>query len=184
MHEKTISSKTLYSGRILGLEVQDVELENGTKAVREIVRHRGAVAVLARRPDGQFVLVRQFRKPVERELLEVVAGNREKGEDPEVCARRELLEETGYEARKIVPIGWIFPSPGYVDERIELFYAETAHAAQDTSPDEDECVEVVLLDRKEIMERIRGKSINDSKSLAAWMQYLAVIEGADVKGAG
>lgn len=176
MHEKTISSKTLYTGRILGLEVQEIEMENGTRAVREIIRHRGAVAVLARRPDGKFVLVRQFRKPVEREMLEVVAGNREKGEDPEVCARRELLEETGYEARTLAHIGWIFPSPGYVDERIELFYAETAHAAQDTNPDEDESVEVVLLDRDEIMKRIREKTINDSKTLAAWVQYLAVVE--------
>ena len=77
MREKTISKKTVYTGRILGLEVQEIEMENGKKGLREIVRHRGAVAVLARLPDGRFVLVRQFRKPVEKEMLEVVAGNRE-----------------------------------------------------------------------------------------------------------
>lgn len=183
MHEKTISSKTLYSGRILGLELQDVEMANGKKAFREIIRHRGAVAVLARRPDGKFVLVRQFRKPVEREMLEVVAGNREKGEDPELCARRELQEETGYEAASLVPLGYIFPSPGYVDERIDLFYAETKPEAGVVSPDEDEHLDVVLLDRNEIVEKIRGNEINDSKTLAAWTQYATIMKADESAGA-
>ena len=183
MHEKTISSKMLYTGRILGLEVQDVQLANGKKALREIVRHRGAVAVLARRPDGKFVLVRQFRKPVEREMLEVVAGNREAGEDPEVCARRELKEETGYSVRRLVPLGFIFPSPGYVDERIDLFYAETEPNAGGVSPDEDEHLEVVLLDRNSIVEKIGRNEINDSKTLAAWTQFVTIVEtGAAAEG--
>jgi len=175
VNEKTLTKKTIYEGRILDLEVQEVELENGTKALREIVRHGGAVAVLARRPDGKFVLVRQFRKPVEKEMLEVVAGVLEEGETGEVCARRELREETGYRAAKLVSLGYIYPSPGYVDEKIELFYAETEPDSGDTQPDEDEHLEVVFLDPGEITAKIRKNDINDSKTLAAWLQYSAIV---------
>ena len=171
MHEKTISKKSLYSGRILGLEVQEVQLENGKQAFREIIRHRGAVAVLARAQDGRFALVRQFRKPVEQEMLEVVAGNREAGEEAESCARRELQEETGLVAATTRYLGFIYPSPGYVDERIDLFYAEAAGPAGATKPDEDEHLDVVLLDRGEIEARIGRGEIHDSKTLATWLLF-------------
>ncbi len=177
MHEKTLSVKTVYTGRILGLELQDVELANGKKAFREIVRHGGAVAVLARLPDGRFAFVRQFRKPVEQEMFEVVAGNRGKGEDPEACARRELREETGFAARSIRPLGFIYPSPGYVDEKIELFFAEVDAQPGATSPDEDEHVDVLLLSRDEVAQRIRTGDIHDSKTLATWLLYEKVVEG-------
>lgn len=175
MHEKTISKKTIYKGRILGLEVQEVEIANGKMAFREIIRHRGAVAVLVRAADGRFALVRQFRKPVELEMLEVVAGNRETGEEAEACARRELQEETGLVAGTIRYLGYIYPSPGYVDERIDLFYAEAAGPAGETHPDEDEHLDVVLLDRNEIEERIRRGEIHDSKTLATWLLFEKVV---------
>lgn len=177
MHEKTLSVKTVYSGRILGLELQDVELANGTKAFREIVRHRGAVAVLARLPDGRFALVRQFRKPVEQEMLEVVAGNRGRDEDPEACARRELKEETGFEARQIRRLGFIYPSPGYVDEKIDLFFAEVDAEPGSTHPDEDEHLDVLLLSREDIVRRMWAGEIHDSKTLATWLLYEKVVEG-------
>lgn len=171
MHEKTISSKTLYDGRILGLEVQEVELSNGRKALREIVRHGGAVAVLARRPDGRFIFVRQYRKPVEQVLFEVVAGNREAGEDAEPCAVRELEEETGYRASAIRHLGFIYPSPGYVDERIDIFFAEVDGTPAGAAPDEDEHLDVVFLDRDAVLERIRAGKVCDAKTLAAWLLY-------------
>lgn len=171
MHEKTRTSKTLYSGRILGLEVQEVELPNGKTALREIVRHRGAVAVLARRADGRFLFVRQFRKPVEQVLLEVVAGNREPGEPAETCARRELEEETGYRVRALEHLGFIYPSPGYVDERIDIFFAETEQAVGATKPDEDEMLELAVLTADEVAARIRNQEIHDAKTLAAWMMF-------------
>jgi ADP-ribose pyrophosphatase len=176
MHEKTLSVKTVYTGRILGLELQDVELANGKKAFREIVRHGGAVAVLARLPDGRFALVRQFRKPVEQEMLEVVAGNRGRDEDPEACARRELKEETGFEARQIRRLGFIYPSPGYVDEKIDLFFAEVDAQPGATHPDEDEHLDVLLLSREDIVRRMRAGEIHDSKTLATWLLYEKVVE--------
>ena len=171
MEEKTITKKTLYTGRILVLETQDIEMENGKKGMREIIRHRGAVAILARLPDGRFALVRQYRKPVEREMLEVVAGNREPNEDPELCARRELREETGFKAKTVRRLGFIYPSPGYCDEKIEIFFAEVDAESGQTDPDEDEHVEVVLMTREEIVGKISRDEIHDSKTLAAWLMY-------------
>ncbi len=173
MSEKTRTKKTLYSGRILELEVQEVELPNGKPALREIIRHRGAVAVLARRADGRFLFVRQFRKPVEQVLLEVVAGNREPNEPAEECARRELAEETGYRVRAMEHIGYIYPSPGYGDERIDVFFAETENAVAAAHPDEDEMLEPMALTADEVIARIRDKDIHDSKTLAAWMMFTA-----------
>ncbi len=180
MHEKTLSKKTLYKGRILGLEVQDVELENGKKALREIVRHGGAVGVVARLGDGRFVFVRQFRKPVEEELLEIVAGNREPGEDAEACARRELEEETGFKAGRVRHLGFIYPSPGYVDERIDVFFAEVLAEAGATHPDEDEHLDVVPMSRDEFVEIVRHGRIHDAKTLAAWQLYETLVRGPEV----
>jgi ADP-ribose pyrophosphatase len=124
MHEKTLSSTTIFSGRILTLETQQVELETGQEAYREIVRHHGAACVLVRNPAGDFVLIRQFRKPVEQVMLEVVAGIRDWRCPGPPAARREVREETGLRNRTLRPLGVIYPTPGYVDERIEAFYAE------------------------------------------------------------
>lgn len=173
MYEKTITKRTLYSGRILGLEIQEVELPNAKPALREIIRHRGAVAVLARRSDGRFLFVKQFRKPVEQVLLEVVAGNREPNEPAEECARRELVEETGHRARLLDYLGFIYPSPGYVDERIDIFYAETQEETGAAQPDEDEMLELVMLTADDVNARIAAREIHDSKTLAAWMLYTA-----------
>jgi ADP-ribose pyrophosphatase len=175
MYEKTLKKRTVYEGRILDVEVQDVEMADGRPALREIVRHGGAVAVLARRADGQFVLVRQFRKPVEEVMLEVVAGNREAGEEAEACARRELEEETGFRAARIRRLGFIYPSPGYVDEKIEVFYADVEPGKGEHRPDEDEHLEVVFLERDEIIGKMSRDEIHDSKTLAAWLLYEKIV---------
>ena len=93
--EKTLASRTVFDGKLLCLEVIDVEVEPGVESVREVVRHPGAVVLLPQLPDGRFVLVRQFRKAIEEEILEAVAGTLDPGEDPLNCAGRELAEETG-----------------------------------------------------------------------------------------
>ncbi len=94
--EKTLHSERVYTGRIIDVDLVDIELPDGRKAKREVVRHGNAVAVLARRPDGKFVFVKQYRKAAEEALVEVIAGGLEKGEDPEAGARRETAEETGF----------------------------------------------------------------------------------------
>lgn len=159
----------VYEGRILSLDLMDVEMENGVRAAREIVRHAGAVAVLARTPDGRYALVRQYRKAVERDMLEVVAGILEPNEEPEHAARREIREETGHHVRTLKKLGTIYPSPGYTDERIHLFFAELESEAGASDPDHDEHLELVLMSRDEIEEGLRKGEIQDGKTLAAWL---------------
>lgn len=171
MREKTIGCRTVFKGHLLTLDVVDVELENGVRSTREIVRHRGAAAVLARLPDGRFVLVRQFRKPVERDVLEIVAGLLEEGEAPEACARREVREETGHDVDRLVRLGTVCPSVGCMDEHIQLFYARLKDGPAEISLDHDEHVEPVLLTAEEINDLIRRGDIEDSKTLAAWLLY-------------
>ncbi len=172
-HEKTLSAETRYVGRIVSVEVQEVELETGQQAFREIVRHRGAVAVLAQRPDGRFLFVRQFRKPVEAMMLEVVAGVLEVDELPEAAARRELKEETGYTALTLRPLGVVYPSPGYVDERIQVYAADVGLEPGATALDHDERVEVVTLSAAEFESLTWRGGVSDAKTLAAWTLFKA-----------
>ena len=170
MTEKTTSLDRIFTGRILGLEVHRVELANGVRSTREIVRHHGAIAALARLPDGRFVLVRQYRKPMEQELLEVVAGCLEPGEAPADCAVRELKEETGYEVDSLTPLGQLYPTPGYSDEVLHLFFARLRAAAATPAPDEDEKVTVVILTAEQIEDGIRRDEIRDSKTISVWLR--------------
>lgn len=171
MNERTLRVERVYDGRIVSLELHDVELHDGTRTRREIIRHGPAVAVVAVLPDGRFVFVRQFRKPLDRAIIEVVAGNVEPDEDLEKAAIRELREETGYEAVSIRRIGAVYPSPGYVDERIELFYARLTGEPVARALDDDEHVEVQIYARDEVLALIDAEQIQDGKTLAAWMLY-------------
>ena len=173
MHEKTLSRKTVYEGLILSVDVLDVELENGKRSQREIVQHGVAVALIPRLPDGRFVFIHQFRKPMERICFEVVAGNCDPGEAEAVSAGRELTEETGYVAESLELLGPVFPSVGYCTERIDIFCAEVAAERGAVSFDDDERIETVLLTEEEMDAKIRAGEIADAKTLAAWMLYKA-----------
>jgi ADP-ribose pyrophosphatase len=172
MYEKTLSRKTVFEGRILSVDVLEVEVEGGRTAVREIVRHGVAVAIVPRLPDGRFVFIRQFRKAMERICFEVVAGNCDDGEDEAMSAARELQEETGYVSRSMELLGSIFPSVGYCTERIDVYFAEIAGQGA-TDFDEDEHIETVILTGAEMDGMIRTNQIADAKTLAAWMLYKA-----------
>lgn len=179
MNEKTVSSRRIFDGKLLKLDLLEVELDNGLRARREIVRHPGAVAILARAPDGRFVFVRQFRKAAEQSLLEVVAGTRNADETPEACARREIREETGYAATTLTLLGSIFTAPGFCTERIAIFYAELSpcDAAQPehapAAPDPDEHLDVVLLDEAQWKAMMACGVIQDAKTWAAWGMFEA-----------
>jgi ADP-ribose pyrophosphatase len=172
MREKTISRKTVFEGRILSVDVLNVELADGRTGTREIVRHGPAVAVIARRRDGKFVFIRQFRKAMERVCFEVMAGNCDPGEEAETSAVRELKEETGYEPDSIRFLAPIYPSVGYCTERIDIFYAEV-HEPGETDFDLDEQIETVLVTEQEMDELIRSGKVQDAKTLAAWALYKA-----------
>lgn len=173
MYEKTLKRETVYNGHILNVDVLNVELENGKKSIREIVQHGVAVAIIPQRPDGRFVFIRQFRKPMERVCFEVVAGNCDPGEKEIVSAERELQEETGYRAETMELLGPIFPSVGYCTERIDIFFAQVPAEPGPVSLDEDERIDTVILTEAEMDEMIRTNQIADAKTLAAWMLYKA-----------
>ena len=168
MYEKIVQRKEVFTGRLLRLEVQEVETAGGARARREIVHHPGAVAVLAATPDDCCLLVRQFRAAARQVMIEIVAGVLEPGEEPLAAVRRELAEETGYRATRIIPVGAVYPTPGYCDERIDLFFARVDPAPGPRKPDEDEDLEVVLMPREQLAEAIAGGEIHDGKTLAAW----------------
>ncbi len=170
MQEKTLNTRRVFEGRVLTLEVQEVELADGTRSTRELVRHPGAVVVLARRADGRFLFVRQYRKAVERVMLEAVAGTREPDEDWAPCAARELGEETGHRAVSLRPLGRLVPAPGYTSEVLHVFYAD-AEPGTDARPDADERLETVALTADEIEALIARGALEDAKTLAAWLLY-------------
>jgi len=172
MFEKTIHKSEAFRGKLLTLEQHDVVLENGKKAYREIIRHPGAVGVIARHADGRYILVRQYRKAVEMIMTEVVAGMLDPGEPPEQAARRELVEETGFRAKSMLRLGTLYASPGYVDEKVEIYLAELEEEGKAPELDHDERVEVVVMTREEMSGAIRSGEITDAKTLAAWAMLL------------
>ena len=172
--EKTLSSDRKYTGKIISVDLLDIELPDGRKAKREIIRHGNAVAILARRPDGKFVFVKQYRKAAEDALIEVIAGGLEPGEDPIEGAKRETAEETGYEVTSITFLTTIICTPGYCEERIHLYFAELSAEAHAQDQDPDENVYPVVLSEAEVEDAIRKGEIFDSKTLSAWAVYKIV----------
>jgi ADP-ribose pyrophosphatase len=166
LHEKTISSQTIYEGKIIKVKLDEVQLPDGKTAKREIVNHPGAVAVLALTDDGKMVAVRQFRKPLERTIVELPAGKLEPGEDPLECAKRELEEETGYQASQFTHLSSFYTSPGFADELLHVYVA-TGLTPGPARPDEDEYVEVLLLTLEEAHELHRQGEIRDAKTVLA-----------------
>ena len=127
--------------------------------------------MLARLPDGRFLFVRQFRKPVEDMMLEAIAGGMEPGETPGQCARRETAEETGHDVATLVPLGPIVCSPGYCTEVIHAFFATLAPQSGAQRLDADEAIDTVALTRAEVEDAIADGSLWDGKTLAAWAKW-------------
>ena len=169
--ELTIKSERIYAGRIVGLRVDTVRLADGQETTREVVEHGESVAVVPLDGKGNVILVRQYRKAVEMTLLEVPAGSVEEGEDPVVCARRELLEETGYTANDMESIASFYTTPGFCTERMHAYLA-TGLTSGKAQPEADEQIEVVPVSLKEIGELIRGRVIQDGKTLASLLLIL------------
>jgi ADP-ribose pyrophosphatase len=169
--EVTTETKRAFTGRALTIDVASIVMPNGRKSTREIIRHRGAAVILGQRPDGKFVLVRQYRKSIEQTLLEVVAGGLEEGEKPETCARREMEEESGYHVLALEPIGVTVPCPGYREERHHLNFAKIAQEPMEQRPDFDENLEPVIMSADEINAAIDSGAIIDGKSITIWLLW-------------
>lgn len=162
--EKTVESKNIYEGKVVTLKVDKVQVHNGRLASREIVVHPGACAIVAVK-DEKVILVRQFRKAVEQNILELPAGKLDPGEDPLKCAVRELQEETGYIARNVKKLGSIYPTPGYCNEIIHLFYSDDLELGE-AHPDEHESIDIEMYSIDEIVEKVHKGEIRDGKTVA------------------
>lgn len=161
--EKTLDSALVYDGKIIKVLRDEALLENGAAAVREVVRHKGAVAVLAVDEGGSAFFVRQFRYPIGQELLEAPAGKLEAGENPLDCAKRELLEECGVAAEGWIELGPIYTSPGFCDEAIWLFLARGL-SQKTPSPDEDEFLDIVKMPYAEALQKAQTGFFRDGKT--------------------
>jgi len=172
MEEKTLSSTYLYRGRIINLRRDQVLTPGGGEpAVREIVEHPGAVAILALDQKGRVLLVRQYRHATAGVLLEVPAGKLEPGEEPLSCARRELAEETGCRGENWRELTWFYSSPGFCDEKIHLFLVEVVSEGA-PSPGGEEVLEPVWTDLAEAHQALLKGEINDAKTIIA-LQFAA-----------
>lgn len=172
--QTVVSDETIYDGKIVHLHLKTVRMANGHQVKREVVEHDGAVCIVALRSDGKVLLVRQYRLPAQRELLEAPAGMVEKGEDPAACAHRELEEETGYTAQEMQPLGQFFLAPGYSTELMHAFLA-TGLTETHTNPDEDEDLELVAVPSFEIEGIVRAGRCEDAKTIAALLLALPYI---------
>lgn len=178
LRERLVSRRTVFEGRLLHVYQDDVALPDGGHAGREIVHHRGAVGVIPVAPDGRVVLVRQWRHAVERALWEIPAGTRDEGEEPQVTARRELEEETGYTAAAWRSLGRACVSPGYSRELLWFFLAEQLTEGT-AATDPDELVETRLFTAAEVL-KLAGAGATDLKTLAglALAGRLPAMQGA------
>ena len=174
-----LSSRSVHDGRIVKLSLEEVRLPNGNTVTLELIRHPGAAAVLPVDHDGNAILVRQYRHATGSWLLEIPAGKLDHpGESPEDCALREVEEETGYRAGRLVPLGWIWTTPGFTDEKIWLYLAlELTPTRSDLQPDEVLTVEKVPL--AEAVRRAVAGEIVDGKSVCALVRAAAWIDAGN-----
>ncbi|MFD2168889.1 NUDIX domain-containing protein [Tumebacillus lipolyticus] len=174
--EKTVSSKTIYEGKIIDLTLHTVQLPNGKEAQREVVLHPGAVTVLALTEKDTILLVKQFRKATERVLVETPAGKLERGENPLESAKRELEEETGYVASEWKHLASFYTSPGFADELMHAYVA-TGLTLKQQNLDEDEFIDVFEVTADQALQMIVDGEIYDAKTLTCvywWLRERAL----------
>ncbi|MDD2352072.1 MAG: NUDIX hydrolase [Candidatus Caldatribacteriota bacterium] len=171
MTEKTIKSEIIYNGRVVNLRKDEVTLPDGKRSTREIIDHPGAVVVLAQGKQENVIMVRQFRKAIEDVLLELPAGTLEPQESRLNCAQRELEEETGYQAKNWEKVYEFYSAPGFCNEKLTLFFAWNLKKTK-TNTDNDEFIEIIEYDRKNIISLLKNNKIRDAKTLIGILWWL------------
>ncbi|MBN1189226.1 MAG: NUDIX hydrolase [Dehalococcoidales bacterium] len=170
--EKTVSSRRIFEGRAFNVRIDTVITASGRESTREIVEHTACIAVIVQDSNGDILLVRQYRKALEKELLEIPAGGIDPGEDPETAVRRELQEETGYLPGRVERLGGFYSSPGFCTEYLYLYQAfdlkPSRLYAEDTPG-----IETVRIKPQQILDMIATEQICDSKSVAGLLYFLA-----------
>jgi len=167
---KLLASEVLFEGKSFGVRRDELIEPTGVRTIREVVTHPGSVVVLPVRPDGKIILVRQYRHATGQYLWELVAGRMEPGENPKQGAARELAEETGYQAKKLTVFLQLFPTPGFLEEKMYVLLAEGLTPGE-ARPEEDEKLLVNAYSKKELEQMIRTGSMRDAKSIAGLLFY-------------
>jgi ADP-ribose pyrophosphatase len=170
MSEKTLSTKRIYSGRIVTLDLCEVELPDGQHQMREIIRHPGATALIAVDDENRILLVRQYRSASAQVMTEIPAGVHKPGEFPLTAAIRELQEETGYKPGKVESLGGFYVAPGYSTEFIHLFVASQLIESR-LPADVDEFIELVRVTLSDALAMIDRGDIQDAKTIIALLKY-------------
>ena len=171
---KILGSEMIYEGPVFGLRRDEVIEPTGLRARREVITHPGSVVVLPVLEDGRIVLVRQYRHATRQYLWELVAGRKEPRETPKQGAARELLEETGYRAKRFKVFLDVFPTPGFLEERMYVVLAEGLTAGE-AQPEDDEKIEVRAYNVKELAEMMKRGRLKDAKSIAGILYYLTFL---------
>lgn len=164
------SSETIFKGRVFTLQRDQIVEPGGITATREVIVHPGSVVVLPLLPDGRIVMIRQYRHAAGQYLWELVAGHKEPGENPVAGARRELEEETGYTAKRITKLLDVYPSPGLLGEKMDIFLAEGLKKGI-ARPEADEHIIQRIMTLREIEDWIQSGKIRDAKSVAGILFY-------------
>jgi ADP-ribose pyrophosphatase len=167
---KILRSKMVYQGKVFGVRRDEVLEPGGLRTVREVVTHPGSVVVLPVLPDGRILLIRQYRHATRQYLWELVAGRIDSGENPRQAAARELIEETGYRAKRFRVFLDVFPTPGFLEERMYILLAEKLTAGE-AEPEGDEKITARAFGRAELERMIRTNLLRDAKTIAGLLYY-------------
>jgi len=167
---QVLSSTIIYNGPVFGIRRDDVIEPSGVRASREVITHPGSVVVLPVLPDAKILLIWQYRHATRQYLWELVAGRMDPGETPKVAAARELIEETGYRAKRFRVFLDVFPTPGFLEERMFLLLAEGLTAGE-AEPEEDEKIISRAYTHKQLEQMIRSGKLRDAKSIAGVLYY-------------
>ncbi|WP_373761732.1 NUDIX hydrolase [Neisseria dentiae] len=172
LKETRISSQPIFEGSFINIARDTVRLPNGNESTRVVIRHPGAACVLAVTGSDEVVLVRQWRYACGQALLELPAGKLDAGEDPAVCALRELAEETPYTAESVKLLHTFYTAPGFCDEVMYLYQAEGVREGSTLKNDEDEFTETVLMSRDAVKAALKNNEVADAKTLAGLQYWL------------
>jgi ADP-ribose pyrophosphatase len=177
---KTLSSKMVYEGPIFGVRRDEVIEPTGVRATREVITHPGSVVVLPVLPDGRIVLIRQYRHATRLFMWELVAGRMDPGESVREAAEREMIEETGYRAKRFRVFLDMFPTPGFLEERMYVLLADGLTVGE-AEPEEDERITARAFTRREVESMLKRGKLRDAKSIAGLLYYLRFLAQGKAK---